>query len=76
MTAARASVVAVVALAACLIPPTVRAATPRTRPAPVPIQTSHGRFAWDDAAIGAAAALGLVLVAAGVHFLKGDRAAS
>jgi hypothetical protein len=75
MTVSRVCVVAVALLAAVLLAPTVRPATPRTRTGPVVIQTSHGGFAWGDAAIGAAA-LGLVLVAAGVHLLKGDRNAS
>jgi hypothetical protein len=76
MTAPRVCVVAVAVLAAVLLPPTVRSATPRTRTGPIVIQTSHGGFVWGDAAIGAAGALGIVLVAAGVHFLKGDRNAS
>lgn len=43
------------------------------RPTPVVVQTTHDGFDWVDAAIGAAAALGLVLVPAGVLFRKGDR---
>lgn len=76
MIAPRVRVVAVAVMAAVLLAPTVRSATPRTRTGPVPIQTSHGGFAWGDAAIGAAAALGLALVVAGVLFLEGDRNAS
>jgi hypothetical protein len=43
------------------------------RPTPIVVQTDRGGFAWADAAIGAAAAVGLVLFVAGVLFLKGDR---
>jgi hypothetical protein len=47
--------------------------SPPQRPTPVVVQTSRGGFDWADAAIGAAAATGLIGVAAGVLFLKGDR---
>lgn len=76
MTAPRVCVLAVAILTTGLLASAVQAATPRTRTGPLLIQTSHGGFAWGDAVIGAAAALGLVLVAAGVRFLKGDRNAS
>jgi hypothetical protein len=47
--------------------------SPPQRPTPVVVQTSRGGFDWADAAIGAASATGLIGVAAGVLFLKGDR---
>jgi hypothetical protein len=42
-------------------------------PSPVVVRTTGRGFDWADAAIGAAAALGLVLAAIGVLVLKGDR---
>jgi hypothetical protein len=76
MIAPRACVAAVAALAAVVLAPAGWSAAPRTQTGPVVIQTTHGGFAWGDAAIGAAAALGVLLVVAGVLFLKGDRNAS
>jgi hypothetical protein len=66
------SAIAAVAVAAVLAGPAVGSGRP-TPPAPVVVQTRGGGFAWGDAAIGAAAALGLVLALSGVLFLKGDR---
>jgi len=65
-------VIAAVAVAAVLAGTAAGSGRP-TRPALVVVQTSAGGFAWGDAAIGAAAALGLVLALSGVLFLKGDR---
>lgn len=76
MIAPRVRVAAVAALAAVVLAPAGWSAASRTQTGPVVIQTTHGGFAWGDAAIGAAAALGVLLVAAGVLFLKGDRNAS
>jgi hypothetical protein len=64
-----------VALSAALA--VAASATPganRTRqPGPVVVQTTRSGFAWGDAAIGAATALGVVLAVTGVLVLKGDR---
>ena len=65
-------VIAALAVAAVLAGPAAGSGRP-TRPAPVVVQTSGGGFAWGDAAIGAAAALGFVLALSGALFLKGDR---
>ena len=61
---------------ALLVASALSAASPPTRTGPVAVESGRGGFAWADAAIGAAAALGVVLVLAGVLFLKGDRNAS
>jgi hypothetical protein len=74
MVVRRLSVASAAVLASVLLAPTVVSAAPRTRSEPAVIQTTHGGFAWGDAAIGAAATLGLVLAAAGVFLLlKGNR---
>jgi hypothetical protein len=75
MAARLVSLVAASVLASVLLAPPVRSTAPRTQTRPVVIQGTHGGFAWRDAAIGAAAALGVVLAAAGVLLLKGDRRA-
>lgn len=67
------SVIAAVAVVAALSGTAAAAPGRPKRPTPVVVQTSRGGFAWGDAAIGAAAALGFVLALAGVVFLKGDR---
>jgi hypothetical protein len=67
------SVIAAVAVAAVLAGTAAGSGRPKRPAAPVVVQTSDGGFAWDDAAIGAAAALGLVLALSGALFLKGDR---
>jgi hypothetical protein len=63
------AVIAAVAAAAVLASTAAGSGRP-TGPAPVVVQTSGRGFAWGDAAIGAAAALGLVLALSGVLFLK------
>jgi hypothetical protein len=73
MTARRISVATAAVLASLMLAPVIRSATPRARTEPVVIQTGRGGFAWKDAAIGAAAALGLALAVAGARLLKGDR---
>jgi len=65
--------IAVAALAVAVSRAASAESSPRQRPTPVVVQTSRGGFDWADAAIGAAAATGLIGVAAGVLFLKGDR---
>jgi hypothetical protein len=76
MIAPRVRAAAVAALAAVVLAPAGWSAASRMQTGPVVIQTARGGFAWGDAAIGAAAVLGVLLVAAGVLFLKGDRNAS
>ena len=65
--------IAVAAVAVAVSTAAPAESRPPRRPAPVVVQTSRRGFDWADAAIGAAAATGLIGVAAGVLFLKGDR---
>lgn len=65
---------AVLAVAA---PASAAPAASRPRhPRPVVVQTTRSGFAWGDAAIGAATALGVALAVIGVLVLKGDRNAA
>jgi hypothetical protein len=75
MTARCVSVAVAGVVASLLLVATARPATPRTQTNAVVIETGHGGFAWRDAAIGAAAALGVVAAVAGLLLLKGDRRA-
>jgi hypothetical protein len=57
----------------CPVAAAMRADSPSKEPKPVVVQPTRSGFDWGDAAIGAAAALGLVLAVTGALVLKGDR---
>jgi hypothetical protein len=64
---------AVAAALSCPVAAATRADSPPREPKPVVVQPTRSGFDWGDAAIGAAAALGLVLAVTGALVLKGDR---
>lgn len=55
-----------VTLAGVLVASAAPASHSVKQPAPIVVQTDRGGFDWGDAAIGAAAAVGVVLAVAGV----------